>query len=98
MAAFEKGKPGAELGLALKALQALGLSLNIEPNRDTSVEQKSAEKGAALAHTAGDASLEHVIAHATLRNVARSSVAGWPTATATQGKSTNTTAKPKRKA
>jgi HTH-type transcriptional regulator / antitoxin HipB len=31
VAQFEKGKPSAELGLALKALQALGLTVRVEP-------------------------------------------------------------------
>jgi HTH-type transcriptional regulator/antitoxin HipB len=30
VAAFEKGKPSAELGLALKALQALGLTVRVD--------------------------------------------------------------------
>lgn len=30
VAAFEKGKPSAELGLALKALQALGLTVQVD--------------------------------------------------------------------
>jgi DNA-binding XRE family transcriptional regulator len=31
VAAFEKGKPSVELGLALKAIQALGLPISIRP-------------------------------------------------------------------
>ena len=41
VAAFEKGKPSAELGLALKAIQALGLLIRIRPETDASAQQAS---------------------------------------------------------
>jgi DNA-binding XRE family transcriptional regulator len=34
VAQFEKGKPSAELGLALKALHALGLKVSVEPHNE----------------------------------------------------------------
>ena len=37
VAAFEKGKPSVELGLALRAIQALGLAISIEPADSRSV-------------------------------------------------------------
>lgn len=36
VAQFERGKSGAELGLALKAMRALGLVVSIEPQRSAS--------------------------------------------------------------
>jgi hypothetical protein len=34
VAQFEKGKPSAELGLALRALHALGLKVSVEPHNE----------------------------------------------------------------
>jgi HTH-type transcriptional regulator / antitoxin HipB len=75
VAQFEKGKPSAEIGLALKAMHALGLTVLIEPKnailRGTRPEAPS---------KTGQTSLAKVIAHATLTGSAPSSVIGWPTA------------------
>lgn len=43
VAEFERGKPRAELGLALKALRALGLVLTIEP-RDLALRREERER------------------------------------------------------
>ena len=37
VAAFERGKPSVEPGLALKAIQALGLAISIAPSHTVSV-------------------------------------------------------------
>ncbi len=45
VAQFEKGKPSAELGLALKALQALGLSVRVETRTPgAAVEKRQATR------------------------------------------------------
>jgi DNA-binding XRE family transcriptional regulator len=98
VAAFEKGKPSAELGLALKAIHALELTLHITPGSDALVPQTSAKKPAALPAPVSNSSLGNVLAHATLTNVARTSVVGWPTAKATQRTATKAAAPRKRKA
>jgi DNA-binding XRE family transcriptional regulator len=72
VAAFEKGKPSVELGLALKAIQALGLVISIGPSHTRSV-------GTPSAHSLTDGiTLDRVIAHATLTHAAPSKVVGWP--------------------
>lgn len=76
VAAFEKGKPSAELGLALKAIHALGLAVHIEPKSARGVQSTSSET------LAGETDLAGVIANSTLTRMARSSVTGWPTASA----------------
>lgn len=76
VAEFEKGKPSAELGLALKALHALGLAVQIEP---TSAAPDTAPPRTHRANS-GHADLGAVIAHAMLTKTAKSSVVGWPTA------------------
>ena len=77
VAEFEKGKPSAELGLALKAVHALGLAVQIEPTSAAPVTTRPRTQRANVGH----AELDTVIAHTTLTRTARSSVAGWPTAT-----------------
>lgn len=77
VAAFEKGKPSAELGLALNAIHALGLAIRIEP-KIPSARGTPAKAQRATAHDMQQ--LDNVIAHATLTRTAPSSVAGWPTA------------------
>ncbi|MEO7086653.1 MAG: helix-turn-helix domain-containing protein [Gemmatimonadaceae bacterium] len=77
VAEFEKGKPSAELGLALKAMQALGLTVLIESKnanerRTRPIPQPKTRR----------TDLARVIAHATLTTSAPSSVIGWPTASA----------------
>lgn len=78
VAAFEKGKPSAELGLALKAIQALGLSIRIQPEKDASAQQSSSTARAPLTSLSGHVTLANVIAKATLPNTAPSKVTGWP--------------------
>jgi DNA-binding XRE family transcriptional regulator len=75
VAAFEKGKPSAELGLALKAIHALGLAIRIEP--ETQSTRAATTKGRRTTGPGTD--LGNVIAHATLTRTAPSSVVGWPT-------------------
>lgn len=75
VAQFEKGKPGAELGLALKAMYAIGLTINIEPQR-ASRQSRRPDVRPRVART----DLAKILAHATLANSAPSSVIGWPTA------------------
>jgi HTH-type transcriptional regulator / antitoxin HipB len=77
VAQFEKGKPGAELGLALKAMHALGLTVVIEPKN---ASQRIAPPKARP--KTGQTNLAKIIAHATLTSSAPSSVIGWPTASA----------------
>jgi HTH-type transcriptional regulator / antitoxin HipB len=77
VAQFEKGKPSAEIGLALKAMHALGLTVLIEPK---DAKQRGTRPEAQL--KTGQTSLAKVIAHATLTGSAPSSVVGWPTASA----------------
>jgi DNA-binding XRE family transcriptional regulator len=77
VAQFEKGKPSAELGLALKAMQALGLTVLIEPKN---ANQRTVRRAAQPKTHQTD--LAKVIAHTTLTSSAPSSVIGWPTASA----------------
>ena len=82
VAAFEKGKPSAELGLALKAIQALGLTIDIAPSHELSARTprgRATPPTTRSAHSlmAGD-TLGSVIAHATLTHAAPSKVVGWP--------------------
>jgi HTH-type transcriptional regulator/antitoxin HipB len=80
VAEFEKGKPSAELGLALKALNALGLVVRIGSMGSPLETAPPKARGA----TIRGASLARVIAHTTVRNASGSSVTGWPTATVTR--------------
>jgi DNA-binding XRE family transcriptional regulator len=80
---FEKGKPSAELGLALKALHALGLAVQIEPMRAAPDSARPTTHRA----NSGHADLGAVIAHTTLPKTARSSVVGWPIATVPKARS-----------
>lgn len=83
VAQFEKGKPSAALGLALKALRALGLVIRIESVN--AADHTSRPK----AHRSGGVrtELDSVIAHATLTRAAPSSIIGWPTAASRVGRS-----------
>lgn len=78
VAAFEKGKPSAELGLALKAIHALGLTMHIEPRTANAGTVRSPARRT----SARESDLAGIIAHTTLARAAPSSVAGWPTASA----------------
>lgn len=75
VAEFERGKPGAELGLALKALHALGLTVHIAPKKAREDVARPKAHRAGGKHT----DLADVIAHTTLTRAAPSSVVGWPT-------------------
>ena len=77
VAEFEKGKPSAELGLALKALNALGLAVHIEPKSAAGAPQATPRRA-----ESEHCDLATVIAHTTLTRTAKSSVVGWPTASA----------------
>ena len=78
VAAFEKGKPSAELGLALKAIQALGLSIRIQHEKDTSAQQANNPEMVSSTSLSGYVTLANVIARATITNTAPSKVTGWP--------------------
>lgn len=82
IAAFEKGKPSVELGLALKAIQALGMSLQLGADGDSAIEPAGGPLGGSLAHRSGHATLAHILAQTSLPNVAPSAVVGWPGAAA----------------
>ena len=84
VAAFEKGKSSAELGLALKAIQALGLSIRITPVADAATKQARRPERVPLANRSGYASLANIIAQATLTHAAPSQVVGWPGAAPTK--------------
>ncbi len=88
VAAFEKGKPSAELGLALKAIQALGLTIDIATSHEFSVgtphHQAAVPKTRSTRRPVAGNTLEKVIAHATLTHVLPSMVVGWPGASATR--------------
>ena len=99
VAAFEKGKPSAELGLALKAIQALGLAITIAPGNESSA---GAPRGVAVAPQSerehqlkADVTLANVVAHATLTHAAPSSVVGWPSIQAPRRIAEPTTRRPK---
>lgn len=96
VAAFEKGKPSAELGLALKAVQALGLSIRIESDNDNAIEQASRRPRVPLADRSGYATLANIIAQATLTHTAPSQVVGWPGVAPTRGLSTVTRTRRKK--
>ena len=84
VAAFEKGKPSAELGLALKAIHALGLAITIAPQQTREHQLKA------------DTSLASVVALATLTHAAPSSVTGWPSIPASRRLPKPTTSQKKR--
>ena len=72
VAEFERGKPRAELGLALKAVRALRLVLTIEPKEIVSKRERAAQPAEANGHTTlpPGVDLASVIAHATMALVA----------------------------
>ena len=84
VAAFEKGKPTAELGLALKAIQALGMSIRIGPEHDAAADERRLASSVPTTDRSGYNALANVIAHASLTHVAPSKVVGWPGAAPTQ--------------
>ena len=82
VAAFEKGKPSVELGLALKAIQALGLAISIAPSHTLSVgtpRERATPPPTRSAHPLdAGVTLDSVIANATLTHVAPSQVSAGP--------------------
>jgi len=90
VAAFEKGKPSAELGLALKAIQALGLSIRIEPHHDAAIDDGRHPQRVSVADRSGSATLANIIARATPTHAEPSAIVGWPGAAPTRGRSTGT--------
>lgn len=82
VAAFEKGKPSAELGLALKAIHALGLAITIKPGHESPAGTSRGSATAPEPHREhplrADVTLARVVAHATLTEAAPSVVSGWP--------------------
>lgn len=85
VAQFERGKPSAELGLALRAMNALGLTVRIEATSEASDAHRGRQPAS---HRAlAEPGLADVIAHATLTNVTPSAVIGWPTASERPGRS-----------
>ena len=99
VAAFEKGKPSAELGLALKAIHALGLTITIAPHGESSVDtprsRATAPQRKQEHQIKADTSLANVVAHATLTHAAPSSVTGWPSISAPRRLPKPTTRRPK---
>jgi DNA-binding XRE family transcriptional regulator len=93
VAAFEKGKPSVEPGLALKAIQALGLAISIAPAHTRSVGTPSARATPPVTRSAdplaAGVTLDSVIANATLTHVAPSKVVGWPGGTTTSVDTSN---------
>lgn len=81
VAQFEKGKPTAEIGLALRALVALDLDIRIEPRATVEARERSlkgqprAQRAAALPRV----DLGQIIAKSTVAN-AGPSAARWPAA------------------
>jgi DNA-binding XRE family transcriptional regulator len=63
VAQFEKGKPSAELGLALKAMQAVGLAVQIEPKIDSkSARRRERSPQGRASRTVAPSDLAKVIA------------------------------------
>ena len=77
---------------------AVGLALHIGPGTDASAQQPSSKKQPALSDPVSTTSLGSVLARATLTHVPRSSILGWPTTKAGQGKAATTVARRKPKA
>lgn len=100
VAAFEKGKPGAELGLALKAIQALGLAITVAPISPTAKDasgKHSAQPNQPKTHPLeSHIRLGGIVARATLSAVAPSTVEGWPTTTPQQAPPQTATRRQKR--
>lgn len=78
VAQFEKGKPSAELGLALKALHALGLDVRVEPREATGQGRAGTHPVRQPVPSALPAiDLRRIIAGSTVPARTRSA-AGWP--------------------
>lgn len=77
VAQFEKGKPGAELGLAIRAINALGLSLHVAPT----IQENSLQRDTSQASGSPDVldtTLDDVLRRTTLAHAPISLVAEWP--------------------
>jgi HTH-type transcriptional regulator/antitoxin HipB len=79
VAQFEKGKPSAELGLALKALQALGLTVRLEPRppKETVDKRQTGRKHATSASAIPAVDLGAIIAALTVTPKGKSAIE-WP--------------------
>jgi len=83
VAQFEKGKPSAELGLALRALDALDLGVNVEPRETADASKRPGQ-------VRGRARRVLVVPGVDLRQIIETSTsatkvpsrAGWPAASA----------------
>ncbi len=88
VAAFEKGKSSAELGLALKAIHALGLAITIAPSNESSATTQHGRMTAlqppGQPSRKSDIALASIVAHATRPDAVHSSVTGWPSLPATR--------------
>jgi HTH-type transcriptional regulator / antitoxin HipB len=86
VAQFENGKPGAELGLALKALDALGLGLHVQPRAPTATSDRAAKRQVPLRTTpVPPVDLARIIAASTTPKAP--STAGWPADSSRKGSS-----------
>jgi HTH-type transcriptional regulator/antitoxin HipB len=79
VAQFENGKPGAELGLALKALDALGLAVHVEPREAARKRERTTANRSRQAPVLPAVDLAQIIAKSTSAK-APSSRIGWPAA------------------
>lgn len=79
VAQFEKGKPSAELGLALKALQALGLTVRVEPRppKETDDKRQTGRKRATSVSAIPAVDLGAIIAALTVTPKGKSAIE-WP--------------------
>lgn len=81
VAQFERGKASVEIGLALKALQALGLEVRVEPREATSARKRAGKHATAGPGSLPVVDLGQIIAASTTAVRGRSP-AGWPVASA----------------
>ena len=92
VAQFEKGKPSAELGRALKAVQAIGLTVRFQPPDPPGNHVRSATGRRQSTNAGGlpPVDLGRIIASTTLSTTAASPVLdGWPTVSGTGKRSRN---------
>lgn len=76
VAQFEKGKPSAELGLALKALHAIGLEVRVEGKAPPGRRAKGVGQGAAALSPLPQVDLAAIIAAHTVAPSSRGARAG----------------------
>jgi HTH-type transcriptional regulator / antitoxin HipB len=87
VAQFETGKPGAELGLALKALDALDLDLHVEPRKAVGTRERAATNPVRTRRMTPvpPVNLARIIAASTATRAP--STAGWPADSSRKGSS-----------